>query len=1499
MTRIVWLTLCFTLWASAAAADPSTLIVSLLGGAAALGPVGVALVRIATGLVMSAIARRLRQRQMRQSDTGIRTQITTRGGTVPQTLILGTYATGGNIVAPFYAHGEADRIDNAYRTQIIDLADVPIDAVTAIWVDGRKFDLATHMTGPVHPDYGMSPDPVTRPVYAGHLWLKVFDGRQTAADPGLVARYGTHTQRPWTADHVGRGVAYAILTYRFDTEVFRAEPQVRFELRGARLYDWRRDSTAGGSGSQRWSNQATWVHTDNPIVQVYNVMRGIPLSDGAAWGLGVAAADLPLDWWTAAADRCDALVDGQPRYRAGFEARMATPDQGGDTPFDVVDRLLDACDAELADIGGTWIVWSAEPALPLATLTDDDLLIDHTDTFDPFPPLAERYNAVRGSYVSPEAGWEAKESPPRYDTAAAAEDGRVTVADLDLSAVWHGKQVQRLFKAWLKDARRFRRHVITLPPAYDRLKPFDTLTWTSGIHGYDAKLFRIERKEVDPLTLNVTLSLRERDPTDYDWSPADELPEAVGSTVIVEPGPLAVPGWNVEPVTITDAAGNARRPGIRISWTADLPGVRSVRWQVRVAETDAAVTSGSTDAVDLGEKVISEGLVPATAYEVRGRIAIRGRRTVWTGWTTVTTPAVHLGPEDLAPDLASVLADVHDWIDGGVTDLPAMLAANADAIAAEVAERVADAQALADRWRTQVDTARALAAEVAELAAADHAAREQIRQSLSATLGDMRATYDLAITALADDGLAAVTRIETLEATSDDLSSLIQTTQAAIVDGDEALALLIATMSVGSAIAFDHVAIWYFDDAVDGWTGSPVAPAAVSGWLRPGDGSTADSPTGLAVAGGSYAQVRARVRKVGSPVWTGHLWWAGVAQGWDAGRRITIAEPAWDAGIATITFNPAWSGVIDRIRLDLVSGADGSNYVEIDWVAIGRPAPGASSADITAERLARINADGALASDLLALSSRVDDAESGLTGQADAIEALDARVDVTESGLVAAAGRLDAVEADIADPSTGLGALAGAIDTLTSMVEATEGGAISAQAGALRALESIIRAVAAEGIEGAARAHQAAGNVREYVAKVAQDLNTRVDLTDGQVSIIAQAVTILQATIPGLATATALQALTTTVDTQGDDIDALSGSLTDLSVNVAGKASASALSSLTGRVTAAEGAISSQADAITSLSSGLSDTNATVATKASSSALSALSTTVSNQDDLISAITTALTRLGATVGPSTAETIWRMSAEATPAGALARIGLKAVASGTEGDTRVAALFLEAITGNKSRVIVQGDAFHVLIGTSTVPVFTVSGGVIRLASSLIRLDGDVVVDGSFQLSGDFIAPNAATRTVGPSDFTNPVIPYPGLSLTDSLAVTYGPVTFPAGSLRPLGASDGVGWLRGSMDIFLDGTVVCAGAASHSVFSFVVETRISGVWSAIASFEKVILAGQAAVTLTHVLKEADFNRAPASPELWTGIRVRSQMVSGAGRYSTGYYYATRPTVRQVNL
>lgn len=333
-------------------------------------------------------------------------------------------------------------------------------------------------------------------------------------------------------------------------------------------------------------------------------------------------------------------------------------------------------------------------------------------------------------------------------------------------------------------------------------------------------------------------------------------------------------------------------------------------------------------------------------------------------------------------ELYSALAARIDLIDGADTlagSVNARLKAEADI----------RAQALLDEAAAR---AAAISAEASVRQAADLSLSSQIT-TLTASVEDnaaaIAAEADARSTALAAEAAARETLAAQLRGayTGNDLNAvttgLLYQERIARVAGDNALAQQILLLTAGAGEQFDYQAIWYFDDGTDGWTGSNGGPTASAGWLRPGAGSDPNvvSPAGLGASSTAYPQVKLRIRKVGTPTWEGKLYWRRSGDAvFDDARSESVPEPAYDGnGIAVLTYTPAWDGTIEQIRLDLTASADAGNYVEIDWVAIGRPSPGASTAALAQEQVARATADAALASDISALTATVNDNHSTAT----------------------------------------------------------------------------------------------------------------------------------------------------------------------------------------------------------------------------------------------------------------------------------------------------------------------------------------------------------------------------------------------------------------------------------------------------------------------------------------------------------------------------------------
>lgn len=175
----------------------------------------------------------------------------------------------------------------------------------------------------------------------------------------------------------------------------------------------------------------------------------------------------------------------------------------------------------------------------------------------------------------------------------------------------------------------------------------------------------------------------------------------------------------------------------------------------------------------------------------------------------------------------------------------------------------------------------------------------------------------------------------------------------------EGLAQQMTQLSAGVGEQFDYAQMWYFTDTAEGWTSNGTTAALVTSasWAML-SGTWSYSPAALGINGSEYTQVRFRIRKTGKPVWG-----AATKLGWqktgDSGYTYgtAIPEPTWDAnGIGMVTIPMAWGAKVDRLQLSLTNAVTATDYYSFDWFAVGRPAPGASSAALSNEAIARATA---------------------------------------------------------------------------------------------------------------------------------------------------------------------------------------------------------------------------------------------------------------------------------------------------------------------------------------------------------------------------------------------------------------------------------------------------------------------------------------------------------------------------------------------------------------
>lgn len=375
-------------------------------------------------------------------------------------------------------------------------------------------------------------------------------------------------------------------------------------------------------------------------------------------------------------------------------------------------------------------------------------------------------------------------------------------------------------------------------------------------------------------------------------------------------------------------------------------------------------------------------------------------------------------------------------------------------------------------------------------------AQSSLTTSLSQTSKDLTAAIQKETNdRIADVNDAAKQAADQLLSAKNELKTSIDSLSEVVTSGDENLARQISQIAAGTGEQFDSLKIWYFDQDAEGWTedDNGYTPMSVTsdGWLKANNPtSTCRSPNGLTIDAHAYRFIKMRVKKVGNPTWNARMFWIGADEtGWNAGRSVVINEPEYDdKGIAILTLHDIeWrdSTTIRRFRFDFTSAQDADNYLLFDWIAVGRPTPGAGMAALQEEQQARANADTAEAQARSTLAAQIrgssesgnlDDIRSGLiyqeknaritadAAEASARESLQTEFNRNKASVAEELHTLSTEQTSQASKITGLQtslgqkADASAVQTISQKVE-EQGNTLKSQGAALSTLDNRVGSV--------------------------------------------------------------------------------------------------------------------------------------------------------------------------------------------------------------------------------------------------------------------------------------------------------------------------------------------------------------------------------------------------------------------------------------------------------
>ncbi|HGY3919183.1 TPA: carbohydrate binding domain-containing protein [Klebsiella pneumoniae] len=442
-------------------------------------------------------------------------------------------------------------------------------------------------------------------------------------------------------------------------------------------------------------------------------------------------------------------------------------------------------------------------------------------------------------------------------------------------------------------------------------------------------------------------------------------------------------GEPLPPLELTTASLTA---GIEIRWEFPEGAEDTQRTELQYSpDQDGKGALPLTDLAYPGKKYQQMGLKIATQFWYRARLIDRlGNASPWTGW-------VHGMSSDNVDDYYQQLddaikdTDTYEELTGGIKEVSDSAQAAKDA--AQAAQVTADGAVATNKQQQQqlndqLADIQQNAKDITDAANAGAANAGAIAQEiLDRKAGDIatanKAASDVAdaiAKAETDDAAVAAQAAANLLTAKNEVEAQISTTNTTMQDGFDSLAQQMASISAGTGEQFDSIAIWYFDNGPEGWASNDnntnLLPVDQDGWIYPaGATSTMRSPNPLAIDARSYKYMRLRMKRTGNPAWAGKLYWIGAEEtGWTDARSLTIPAPDFDpaTGVTVLSLPDllwATSGTLRRLRLDFSTNQDANNYYAVDWMAVGRPTPGASQAQIQDLKTAMTAADSAEAAE--------------------------------------------------------------------------------------------------------------------------------------------------------------------------------------------------------------------------------------------------------------------------------------------------------------------------------------------------------------------------------------------------------------------------------------------------------------------------------------------------------------------------------------------------------
>tara|TARA_R110000764_G_scaffold2047_4_gene8977 strand:+ start:2070 stop:3482 length:1413 start_codon:yes stop_codon:yes gene_type:complete len=356
----------------------------------------------------------------------------------PIPLVYGERRVGATRTFIRTAGPEGETTSNAYLHILFTVCEGPIESIQEIYFNDTKvWDVASGISSSAGED---SID------FTGLLEITNHLGDQTTADANLVSRFPE-----WTADHVGNGIVYSYIRFKYNRDAFSGLPTVTFTVKGRKVRDV--DNLAGG---ESYSKDPSNIIADYLTHPIYGrdfddeLLNTVSFQDAKSY--------YSVD---------HSFLDGA-RYI--LDGALSTDD----TTYENTQRILACCNSALIFSNGRYKL------IPFKTGNSTDIITEThiVDNWNMgFGDKKNRFNRVKVSFTNKDDDYQQGSAVIENSSFKTLDNNLVLQKEIGLDLIVEPDRAKLIANELMSQSRYDTTVELTLPHTKQTIEPMDVITF--------------------------------------------------------------------------------------------------------------------------------------------------------------------------------------------------------------------------------------------------------------------------------------------------------------------------------------------------------------------------------------------------------------------------------------------------------------------------------------------------------------------------------------------------------------------------------------------------------------------------------------------------------------------------------------------------------------------------------------------------------------------------------------------------------------------------------------------------------------------------------------------------------------------------------------------------------------------------------------------------------------------------------------------------------------